>query len=219
MSKRNIYSIVFFLVAFIIAAYQGAIARPAEEIEQASQDIVPEEVETYDVDEDLYEDDQSSNRTHSSLRSSGQAIEQSNTNAIVTKVVDGDTIDALFDDGIEARIRFLGVNTPETVDPRKPVECFGAEASKYVKEILTGARVLLASDPQADERDKYGRLLRNVYLEDGTDVNAMLVRDGYAYAYLDFPLDPERKVDLKQLEDDARISQRGLWDPGVCAGY
>ncbi|HVM90315.1 MAG TPA: thermonuclease family protein [Verrucomicrobiae bacterium] len=141
------------------------------------------------------------------------------TNAFVVRDVDGDTIEARLDgEKDDVKIRFLGVNTPESVDPRKPVECFGKEASKHTKAILEGTRVRLESDPQADEVDKYGRLLRNVILEDGTDFNASLVRDGYAYAYLDFPLNKQRKAQLADLQKEAEAAKRGLWNPDTCNG-
>ena len=134
------------------------------------------------------------------------------------RVVDGDTLVAEMDSepGKEYKIRLLGINTPETVDPRKPVECFGQEASDFAKRVLTGKRVLLTADPQADERDMYDRLLRNVTLADGTDFDAELVREGYAYAYVSFPLNPQRKIELKSLESAARAAGRGLWAPGKC---
>jgi len=141
------------------------------------------------------------------------------TNALVVRDVDGDTIEARIDgEKDDVKIRFLGVNTPESVDPRKAVECFGKEASKHTKEILEGKRVRLDPDPQADEVDKYGRLLRNIVLEDGTDFNASLVRDGYAYAYLDFPLNKQRKVQLANLQKEAEAAKRGLWNPTTCNG-
>lgn len=140
------------------------------------------------------------------------------TNASVLKVTDGDTIEVALDaePGKEFKVRLLGVNTPETVDPRRPVQCFGKEASDFTKGVLTGKRVRLDPDPQADERDKYDRLLRNVILEDGTDFNARLVSDGYAYAYLDFPLNPARKTLLRTLERQAKEAGKGLWAPGAC---
>jgi micrococcal nuclease len=143
-------------------------------------------------------------------------IEVVETNATVTRVVDGDTVVVLQDNGEEATVRLLGVNTPETVDPRKTVECFGKEASNFTKHELTGQRIRLDPDPQADERDKYGRLLRNIVMADGTDFNALLVHDGYAYAYLSFPLDPARKREIKQLETEAKEAKRGLWGDDVC---
>ncbi len=142
----------------------------------------------------------------------------SSTNAFVSRAVDGDTLEATLDDGTVVKIRMLGVNTPESVDPRRPVECFGKEASKHMAELVAGKRVLLAADPQADEVDKYGRLLRNVFLEDGTDVNAAIVRDGYAHAYLDFPLNKQRKIELARLQDEAEAAKRGLWNPEACNG-
>ena len=144
--------------------------------------------------------------------------ESTSTNAIIVRAVDGDTLEATLNDGTAAKIRLLGVNTPESVDPRRPVECFGKEASKHMAELVAGKRVLLAADPQADEVDKYGRLLRNVFLEDGSDVNAALIRDGYAYAYLDFPLNKLRKIELARLQDEAKTAERGLWNPETCNG-
>jgi len=138
------------------------------------------------------------------------------SNATVASVVDGDTIDVLIDGEGDARVRLLGVNTPETVDPRKPVECFGKEASSFSKSTLEGKRVRVVADPRADERDKYGRLLRNVFLEDGTDMNATLVASGFAYAYTSFPLDPERKRQLVRLQDEAKNGERGLWASDAC---
>lgn len=141
------------------------------------------------------------------------------TNASVEKVTDGDTFEAKLDgeDKIH-KIRLLGINTPETVDPRRPVECFGKQASDKMKELVQAKRIRLEADPQADERDKYGRLLRNAYLEDGTDINAFMVREGYAYAYISYPQDAKRKKELKKLEEDAKMAQRGLWDPTACNG-
>ena len=141
------------------------------------------------------------------------------TNALVVRAVDGDTLVARLDgESRDSTVRFLGINTPETVDPRKPVQCFGKEASKHVHGLIDGQRVLLVPDPRADDVDKYSRLLRNVVLADGTDLGAQLVSDGYAYAYLSFPLDPQRKRELKNLQENAKIAQRGLWSPTTCNG-
>lgn len=157
--------------------------------------------------------------TTTPLLASSGATSSIVTNALIVRAVDGDTLVAKIDgDAKESRIRLLGINTPETVDPRKTVECFGHEASAHKHAMIDGKRVLLKGDPQADERDKYDRLLRNVFLEDGTDVNAAMVRDGYAYAYPSFPLSPERKRELKRLQDVAQAAGRGLWSPETCNG-
>lgn len=140
------------------------------------------------------------------------------TNALVVRTVDGDTIVVKLDaePKTDYTVRLLGIDTPETVDPRKPVQCFGKEASEKMHEFVSGARVRLESDPQADERDKYGRLLRNLVASDGTDINALMVREGYAHAYLSFPLNRQRKQELHDLESAAREKQLGLWSPSAC---
>lgn len=133
--------------------------------------------------------------------------------AQVIDVIDGDTIAVLFDDGTVERVRYIGVDTPETVHPRRGVDCYGPEASARNKELVSGARVILEKD--VSERDRYGRLLRYVWLEDGTFVNAQLVADGYAQV-VTYPPDV-RWVDLyRELQRVAREEGRGLW--GGCAG-
>ncbi len=126
----------------------------------------------------------------------------------VTRVVDGDTINVTLGDQKET-VRLLGLDTPETHDPRKPVQCFGQAASDHTKALLEGKDVRLEPDPINSDRDKYHRLLRYIYLPDGTLVNAELIRDGYAFAYVIFPL---TKLDeFRALEADARNNNRGLW--------
>ena len=100
----------------------------------------------------------------------------------VVKVVDGDTIDVNINNQTK-RIRVIGINTPEVVDPRKTVECFGKEASEKAKSILLGKKVRLEKDPTQGDIDKYGRLLRYVFLEDGTDFGLLMIKEGYAYEY------------------------------------
>lgn len=140
-------------------------------------------------------------------------------NAVVTRVIDGDTVDVLIDGTVSTtRIRLLGINTPESVDPRRPVQCFGKEASRALKELIQGERVALIEDLQADDRDKYGRWLRTIVLEDGTDVNATLVLQGYAHAYVDFPLTKARRAQLRALQAQAEGASVGLWHEATCAG-
>ncbi len=126
----------------------------------------------------------------------------------VTRDVDGDTIDVQMGSQKET-VRFLGIDTPETHDPRKPVQCFGLAAAAHTKALLEGKDVRLEPDPTDSDRDKYHRLLRYVYLPDGTLVNAELIRDGYAFAYTVFPI---TKLDeFRALETEARSNNRGLW--------
>ena len=126
---------------------------------------------------------------------------------VVTRVIDGDTIQ--IDTG--QKVRYIGVNTPETVDPRRPVQCFGKEASAYNKNLVLNKKVKLVKD--ISEKDKYGRLLRYVYLEDGTFVNLKLVSDGYAHADT-FPPDVAHADDFVKAQQQAREAGLGLW--GKC---
>ncbi len=131
------------------------------------------------------------------------------TTVVVTRVIDGDTIDVL-QNGETHRIRLIGINTPETVDPRKPVECFGTEASTYLKNLLTNRTVLLETDESQGDTDKYNRLLRYVFLPDGTNVNLTMIKEGYAYEYT-YNTPYQYQTEFKAAEADARENGQGLW--------
>lgn len=131
----------------------------------------------------------------------------------VGRTVDGDTF--VLDDGSRTRVRVLGINTPETKDPRKPVECFGKEASARLQQLIDGKDVRLAADPTQDDRDRYGRLVRYVMLSDGTDVGLMMIRDGYAYEYT-YRGRYERQPAYRAAQEEARTAKRGLWADGAC---
>lgn len=132
----------------------------------------------------------------------------------LVRVVDGDTITVLVD-GKRETIRLIGINTPETVDPRRPVECFGKESSNKAKELLTGKQVRLASDPTQQDRDRYGRLLRYVYLADGTFVNELLIEEGFAYEYT-YHTPYQYQEEFRTAQEEARKNQKGLWGEGIC---
>ncbi len=100
----------------------------------------------------------------------------------VISVVDGDTIKV----SELGTLRLIGMDTPETKDPRKPVQCFGVEASNRAKELLNGKKVYLEFDP-ANRIDKYGRTLAYIYREDGYFYNKEMVKDGYANSYTKYP--------------------------------
>lgn len=134
----------------------------------------------------------------------------------VTKVTDGDTIHVLIE-GQDEKVRLIGINTPETVDPRKSVECFGKEASERMKEIAQGKIVRLEYDESQSLRDAYGRLLAYVYLEDGQMINRKMIAEGYAYEYT--YLTPYKyQREFRELQNVARTSNRGLWAPDTCNG-
>jgi micrococcal nuclease len=129
--------------------------------------------------------------------------------AVVKRVVDGDTI-VVHLGGRDERVRLIGIDTPETVDPREPVQCFGKEASAYTKHLLPpGTIVRLERDVEA--RDRYDRLLAYVYrVSDGLFVNLALARDGYAQQ-LTIPPNVAYVDEIRAAVADARNGRRGLW--------
>lgn len=127
----------------------------------------------------------------------------------VERVVDGDTV-IVRSGGAEERVRLLGIDTPETVDPDRPVGCYGPQASAYTKHLLTGRSVSLVYDREL--HDRYDRLLAYVYLR-GVFVNARLVELGFART-LSIPPNTARATELASLERQAAIAGRGLW--GAC---
>jgi micrococcal nuclease len=134
----------------------------------------------------------------------------------VIKVVDGDTIDVEIN-GVEERIRIIGINSPESVDPGKPVECFANEASNKAKELLENKSVTLEADNTQTNKDKYNRLLRHIFLEDGTNFAETIIRDGHAYEYT-YDLPYKYQSEYKRAEKEARENKRGLWADDTCRG-
>ena len=140
------------------------------------------------------------------------------------RIVDGDTIVVNYQ-GREEKVRMIGVDTPETVDPYRPVQAYGKEASDFSKKMLTGKKVRLEFD--RNKRDKYGRALAYVNLPSNQvkdapgcmvksgndfDFNASLISCGYGHAYTRFPFAKMEKH--RELEKKARTSKRGLWAGG-----
>lgn len=146
--------------------------------------------------------------------------------ATVTRVVDGDTIEVaitgrsegpgagLAPIGSTQKVRLIGIDTPESVRPGTPVECFGREASAAAKSLLEGREVTLVKD--VEETDRYDRLLRYVYIG-GEMANARLVINGYATAYT-YPPNVRWSDLFVQLEREARDGDRGLWASETCSG-
>ena len=126
----------------------------------------------------------------------------------VLKVVDGDTIHVLVA-GRREKVRYIGVDTPETKHPTKGVQCYGPAASAFNRRLVGGERVRLVRD--VEERDRYGRLLAYVYrVRDGLFVNAELARLGYAQPRAIAP-DVRHAARFAALAREARRSERGLW--------
>ncbi|MEI6378415.1 MAG: thermonuclease family protein [Candidatus Falkowbacteria bacterium] len=134
----------------------------------------------------------------------------------VSRVIDGDTLDADCAGKI-TRVRMIGVDTPEVVDPRKTVQCFGQEASAFSKKQLSGQKVKLEADSTQDDKDVYGRLLRYIRLPDGRLFNLQLIEDGYAFEYT-YRIPYRYQAQFKEAEQQARIKKIGLWADSACAG-
>jgi micrococcal nuclease len=146
--------------------------------------------------------------------------------ATVRRVVDGDTIDVLVTGKSEGpgagltqvgrtyRVRLLGIDTPETVKPDTPVQCYGHQASAATTALLQGKNVRLVKD--VEETDQYGRLLRYVYFGDEM-ANARLVANGYAYV-LTYPPNVRHAALFVSLAQRARADSLGLWSPDSCDG-
>jgi micrococcal nuclease len=139
----------------------------------------------------------------------------------VTKVFDGDTFEVLIA-GKKEKVRMLGIDTPESYDSDKlnsdaertkrdkaTIKKLGRLSTNFTKSLIENKKVLLETRPEDDDKDKYGRLLRYVYLPDGTLVNKKIVEEGYAVAFRKFKV--YREKELVEAEKDARENKRGLW--------
>lgn len=136
----------------------------------------------------------------------------SNTLYPIASVVDGDTFKVYLSEKV-ITVRVLGINTPETVDPRRPAECYGQEASFKAKELLDGRSVKLVLNPNRESKDKYGRYLAYVYRDDGLFYNEFMIKEGYAKEYTvgtPYSFQKEFRADQKE----AQSSKKGLW--GTC---
>jgi len=122
---------------------------------------------------------------------------------LVTQIIDGDTIKLKTGD----TIRYIGIDTPETIHPKKGTECYGKQASAYNRQLVKGKQITLEKD--VSETDKFGRLLRYVYV-DNQMINEKLVRDGYALIST-YPPDVKYQDIFLQAQQEARANNRGLW--------
>lgn len=131
----------------------------------------------------------------------------------VAYVIDGDTIDVETPEGETQRVRLLGINTPEVGRDGEEGQCGGEEAAAQLEELLPeGAEVQLVRDRRADDEDRYGRLLRYVETEAGTDAGAALISEGYAYAWVPASEPtPERADDYETATAAARDANAGAW--------
>ena len=140
---------------------------------------------------------------------SGQADRQNSVVVEVDRVVDGDTA-KVFYEGQSEYVRYIGIDTPESVKPDSPVECFGEKAKEFNESLLGDGTARLVFGPE--ERDRFGRLLAYVYVSD-VMLNAELLRRGFAET-LTIPPNDAFSARFERIEDEAQKAGRGLW--GAC---
>ena len=134
------------------------------------------------------------------------------TGGLVDRVVDGDTVDVrLSTGGDPVRVRILGIDTPETVDPDAPVECWGPEAAAWAHQQLDGTTITLTGDPVADDTDRYGRLLRYVQLPDRSNYSVRAAETGMARAYIYQGQHLTEAANITAAQATAQSNGAGLW--------
>lgn len=134
------------------------------------------------------------------------------------RVVDGDTLTARVAGRTET-VRVIGIDTPESVKPDTPVECFALRASAEARRLLpAGAAIRLESDPTQAGRDQFGRLLAHVWLPDGTLYAERMIRGGFGIHYVYGGVPSVYAVRMAAAEAAARSTLVGLWSPTTCAG-
>jgi micrococcal nuclease len=132
----------------------------------------------------------------------------------VLKVIDGDTV-SISINGEKETLRLIGVDTPETVHPNKPVECFGIEASNYAKDLLSNKIISVEYDQSQGEVDKYGRSLVYIFLPDGRNFNKIMIEEGYAYEYT-YGEAYKYQKEFKESQIYAKENKLGLWADNIC---
>ncbi|MGW6123850.1 thermonuclease family protein [Nocardia sp. NPDC055165] len=133
------------------------------------------------------------------------------------QVIDGDTV-SILKDSRQVRVRMLGLDTPETQDPRKSVQCFGTEAADRAKRVLVGKQVVVRPDPSQDSTDKYGRLLAYVWV-DGVLFNLNQIAQGFGHEYTYSHSHPyQYQREFRAAARYAQVHHLGLWNPATCNG-
>ena len=131
----------------------------------------------------------------------------------VTNVLDGDTLVANVS-GHEVTVRLIGIDTPEIVDPRKPVQCYGKEASAKAQEILYNKEIYLEKEISKGDYDQYGRVLAYARLQDGISYNKYMIENGFAREYTFNKEKYKYQKEYKDAQKIAKKSKLGLW--GEC---
>jgi len=196
------------LSVIIIGVSSQESSEPIKEIKQDINQngiVINQEVDQVSNGNEAFLETETLDNTGIAVNSSVDNIANTNSGDyyIVKRVIDGDTIEISTGD----RVRYIGIDTPETSHPSKPIECFGKEASDKNKQLVEGKKVRLEKD--VSETDKYGRLLRYVYV-DNIFVNLELVKLGYAYSST-YPPDVKYQSQFLAAQNEARENGRGLW--------
>lgn len=223
-TRKNILK--YFGSAIIISFIGfGIVAEPVETKSDTDLNTeTVEEVKSKDIASNTSEENQIvndenvviQNENNEELNQEQQTITEEKKLYDVVRIIDGDTIVLKINNKDES-IRLIGINTPETKDPRKPVECFGYEATKKAKELLENQQVTLTKDPTQNTRDKYGRLLGYIHTKDGLFFNLEMVKQGYAYEYT-YQTPYQYQTAFKQAQLEAQGAKLGLWASNTCNG-
>lgn len=202
--KHKPYALLLFIAAvslgltFAFLSQSKPNAKKQEPIAKISQEQV--------IGANTYEYENEIGNAQPDTQEEQSATNQQTDTFKVVRVIDGDTIE------IESgqKVRYIGIDTPETVDPRNLPQCFGSQAAAKNRELVEGKNIYVEKD--ISETDKYGRLLRYIYV-DNIFVNDYLVREGFAYAS-SYPPDIKYQNQLRQAQIEAQQQNRGLW--AVC---
>lgn len=230
-SKKSIV-FIFGILSFILLMMVGTFAPqvPVQTIEQpqVSQEVT-NNIQSVQESQIVQEEPTQENTTTSQAKAElvEKKIELVKTEPVkataqqpqyayyaVSSVVDGDTVKVNIS-GTITTLRLIGMDTPETVDPRKPVQCFGKEASNKAKELLSGKKVRIETDPTQGELDKYGRRLAYIYREDGLFYNKYMIEQGYAHEYT-YNTPYKYQTEFKSAQKYAEENNLGLWSPNTC---
>ncbi len=190
---------------------------PTPQPSHSSEDLTEDAI----VGPDELDSDKNTANTDESVDSSSDDEDITSANSPITllsveKVTDGDTF-VVEIDGKTEKVRLIGINAPESVDPKTPVQCFGKEASAALTNLINQKQLRLESDPTQGNRDKYNRLLRYAYLSDDTSVNEFMLQHGYAFEYTyktAYQFQKQFRVD----QANAKSQHVGLWNPATCDG-
>jgi len=186
-----------FTIFFLI--FQGCTSTVLPNKEKNLADFIPQEQKKVEIN---FDENQEFNFVNENFP---KKCEWAN----LIRVVDGDTIYVNYENK-NTKVRFIGIDTPEIFHPNKPVEEFGLEASKKTKELLKNKeKICLISDEIGDSYDKYDRKLSYIFTNDGTDINAELLKQGLARGYYYFPF--EREDEFRFYEHIAKKSQKNIW--------